>query len=182
MKQSNEIDGWFDYPDAFKFLADSVPDNGVFVEGGAWLGKSSSFLCDYAGDRINIFIVDTWKGSQNELDSSHKLATETDVYDIFLENMGDRKFTPIRKPSLEAIKDFQDESCDVVYIDMEHTYEAVKEDIQAWLPKVKTGGYIAGHDYAGYAPQVQKAVHEFFPKNKINIMNAYTWIVKKEPL
>lgn len=182
MKQTNEIQGWFDYQDAFKFLVDSVPDHGVFIEAGAWLGKSSSFLCDYAGDRIKIFIVDTWQGSQDELNSTHKLATETDIYVIFLENMGDRKFTSIRKDSIEASKDFEDNSCDVVYIDMEHTYEAVKKDIEAWLPKVKNGGYIAGHDYAGYAPGVQKAVHEFFPKNKITIMNAYTWIVKKETL
>ena len=93
--------------------------------------------------------------------------------------MGKRKFTPIRKSSLEAAKDFQDESCDVVYIDMEHTYEAVKEDIQAWLPKVKTGGYISGHDYIKGWPGVMKAVQEFFPKNKIKVMNNSTWIVKK---
>ena len=182
MKQTNEIAGWFDYPGAFKFLVDSVPDNGVFIEGGAWLGKSSSFLCDYAGDRINIFIIDTWRGSQNELDTTHKLATETDIYKIFLENMGERKFTPIRKDSVEASKDFEDESCDVVYIDMEHTYEAVKKDIESWLPKVKYGGYIAGHDYTIHAPGVQKAVHEFFPKNKITVMNGSAWIVKKERL
>ena len=180
MKQTNQIDGWFNYPNAFKFLVDSVPDDGIFVECGAWLGKSSSFLCDYAAERINIFIVDTWKGSQDELQTTHKLATQTDIYQIFLENMGDRKFTPIRKTSLEAVTDFQDESCDVVYIDMEHTYDAVKKDIQAWLPKVKTNGYISGHDYAGYAPQVKKALHEFFPQNKIKVMDSATWIYKKE--
>ena len=87
MKQTNEIEGWFDYPNAFKFLVDSIPDDGTFVECGAWLGKSSSFLCDYAKDRINVFIVDTWKGSQDELNDTHKLATQTDIYPIFLDNM-----------------------------------------------------------------------------------------------
>ena len=63
MKKSKDIQGWFNYKSTFMFLADSVSDNGIFVEGGAWLGSSSAFLCDYAGDRINIFIVDTWKGT-----------------------------------------------------------------------------------------------------------------------
>ena len=180
MKHTNEIEGWFDYPNAFKFLVDSIPDGGTFVECGAWLGKSSSFLCDYAKDRINVFIVDTWKGSQDELNDTHKLATQTDIYPIFLDNMGDRKFTPIRKTGVEASKDFEDESCDVVYIDMEHTYRAVKEDIEHWLPKVKTGGYISGHDYAAYAPQVQRAVREAFPDGKIQVMDRSAWVIKKE--
>lgn len=180
MKKTNEIDGWFDYQNSFKFLVDTVPDNGIFVECGAWLGKSSSFLCDYAKNRIQIFIVDTWKGSQNELNTYHKLATQTDIYKIFLENMGDRKFTPIRKNSVEASKDFKDESCDVVYIDMEHTYEAVLQDIEHWLPKVKPQGYIAGHDYVSRTNGVIKAVDEKFTKDKIKIIDNGTWIFKKE--
>lgn len=180
MKKTNEIDGWFDYQNSFKFLVDSVPDNGIFVECGAWLGKSSSFLCDYAKNRIQVFIVDTWKGSQNELNTHHKLATQTDIYKLFLQNMGDRKFTSIRKNSIEASKQFEDQSCDVVYIDMEHTYEAVLEDIEHWLPKVKSQGYIAGHDYVNYTGGVIKAVDEKFTKDKIQIMDHGTWIFKKE--
>lgn len=179
MKQTNEIQGWFDYANFFKFLLDTIADDGVFVEGGAWLGKSSSFLCDYARDRINIFIVDTWKGSADEL-MNVKIAAEKDLYRIFLENMGDRNFTPIRKDSVEASKDFNNESCDVVFIDMEHTYEAVKKDIEAWLPKVKTGGYIAGHDYDSIHPGLVKAVEEAFLKDKIITMGR-CWLYKKQP-
>ena len=104
MKTYDQIEGWFndDEVTAYKFLIDSTQNRGVFVECGAWLGRSSSFLCDYANDRIKIFIVDTWKGSSNELNSFHRLAAITDIYPIFLENMGTRKFTPIRKESIEA--------------------------------------------------------------------------------
>mgnify|MGYP003965012587 CR=1 FL=1 len=187
MKQTNEIEGWFDYPNTFKFLINSIPDSGIFVECGAWLGKSSSFLCDNAKtygyihqytNGINVFIVDTWEGSSDELDTTHKLATETDIYPVFLDNMGNRKFTPIKKTSIEASKDFQDESCDVVYIDMQHSYEAVKEDIEHWLPKVKKGGYISGHDYP-YAPGVAKAVHEVFSIDDIQRHDLSTWTVRK---
>lgn len=177
MKKHNEIQGWFNYPNAYNFLVSNIPDNGVFVECGAWLGSSSSYLCDIAKDRINVYIVDTWKGSPNELDTTHKLATKKDIYQIFLKNMGTRKFIPIKKDSIEASKDFEDKSCDVVYIDMDHRYEAVKQDIEKWLPKVKSGGYIAGHDYAPYEwDGVVKAVDEFFGKSNIVIMDGNSWV------
>jgi hypothetical protein len=42
---------------------------------------------------------------------------------------------------------FEDNSLDFVYIDANHTYEGVKEDIKYWYPKVKPGGLLLGHDY-----------------------------------
>jgi predicted O-methyltransferase YrrM len=173
MKNTHEIYGWFNYGDLLETLVNKIPDNGIFVEGGAFLGKSSSYLCDLAKDRINIYIVDTWKGSEE-----HELPKGTDLYEIFLENMGDRKFTPIRKESIEASKDFEDESCDVVFIDMDHSYEAVKQDLIHWFPKVKKGGYIAGHDIDW--PGVLKAINEFFPKEKLQAVSATSWMFHKE--
>jgi hypothetical protein len=178
MKTSDEISGWFNYKNTFNFLLSTIPDNGKFVECGAWLGASSAYLCDVAKDRVQIFIVDSWKGSDNELNSYHSLATVTDIYPIFLENMGDRKFTSIRKLSVDAARDFEDNSCDVVYIDMNHSYESVKQDIESWFPKVKHNGYIAGHDFV-YGQGVQKAVHEFFDASKIVIMDENSWIYRK---
>ena len=49
--------------------------------------------------------------------------------------------------SVEASRDFPDGHFDLVYIDGNHSYAAVVEDIKAWRPKVKPGGILAGHDY-----------------------------------
>jgi hypothetical protein len=49
--------------------------------------------------------------------------------------------------SVDASKTFEDESLDYIFIDANHTYEWVVEDLKAWVPKVKTGGIIMGHDY-----------------------------------
>lgn len=179
MKNWYEIQGWFNYQNTFNFLLSTIPDGGTFVECGAWLGSSSSYLCDCAGDRVNVYVVDTWKGSPNELQSTHSLATKIDIFPIFLDNMGTRSFTPLRMDSCEASKQFEDESCDVVYIDMTHTYEAVKQDISCWLPKVKVGGYISGHDYAYDFPGVVQAVKEEFGDNII-IIDGNCWMVKKD--
>jgi hypothetical protein len=90
--------------------------------------------------------------------------------------MGDRKFTPIRKESEEASKQFHDNSCDVVFIDMEHTYQAISRDIKLWLPKVKNNKYLAGHDYQD--DRVRRAVHENFGKNILVIGGV--WIYRKQ--
>lgn len=180
MKRYQDIDGWFDYPNAFEFLVNSIPDGGTFVECGAWLGKSSAYLCDIANERINIFIVDSWKGAPSQISTHYKLVSTKDVFQIFLENMKGRKFTVIKKLSKEAVLDFKDNSCDVVYIDMDHTYEAVCEDIDLWLPKVKFGGYLAGHDYdSRHWPGVVKAVNEKIGIKSF-IMDKSTWIYKKD--
>jgi len=181
MKNTDEIQGWFTYPHTFSFLLNTIPANGKFAECGAWLGQSSSYLCDIAAHSrpdVTIYIVDSWKGSSAEIATAHKLATTTDIYKIFLENMGERKFTPIRALSVDASKQFDDESLDVVFIDMGHEYEEVREDIEVWYPKVKTGGYIAGHDFS--FPGVSKAVHEKFSGVHIKRGDGDCWIIKKE--
>ena len=160
MRQTHEIEGWFNHQGAYDFLLDKVPSGGTFVELGAWLGKSSSYLCDKATPDKQIVIIDTWKGSPNELTTTHKLAVEQDIYELFVENMGERKYKAIKATSKTASRKFKDESLDVVFIDLTHTYEAVKEDIALWLPKVKKGGYLAGDDYHENWPGVIQAVNE----------------------
>jgi len=70
--------------------------------------------------------------------------------------------------SVEATKRFKDKSVDFVYIDANHAYKYVKEDILAWTPKVKKGGIIGGHDLDWEDPEkkgefaVKKAVEEIF--------------------
>ena len=89
------------------------------------------------------------------------------IYEIFTDNMDSLKnyHVPMRTTSLEASEQFEDDSLDFVFIDASHEYEDVKRDICAWLPKVKVGGVLAGHDYypeGGWSvwPGVRKAVEE----------------------
>lgn len=166
MKSTEEIEGWFSYAKLYEWLLAQMPSDGTFVELGAWLGKSSSCLCDLATTQ-NIFIVDSWLGSESERSTTHKLAVEQDIYKIFLDNMGDRRFTPMRMTSREAADLFEDESVDAAFIDLEHTYEAVKEDISLWLPKIKADGFLAGHDYSPGWPGVIQAVDELLPDRLI---------------
>jgi hypothetical protein len=58
---------------------------------------------------------------------------------------------------------------------MDHSYEAVKQDILHWLPKVKNNGFLAGHDYDW--PGVKRAVDELFESNIL--IEGTSWIVRK---
>ena len=106
---------------------------------------------------------------------------------------------------MDAVKDFDDESLDFVYIDGNHLYPAVKKDIDLWWPKVKAGGVMGGHDYDivssshnidtylytfrvnGIHYGVVKAVNDFADKHMLSINaeaatynNAYDWWVHKD--
>jgi len=75
----------------------------------------------------------------------------------------DNRITWIEKPSVEAAKEFEDKSVDMVFIDANHSYPSVKADSIAWQPKVKDGGILCGHDYCSAEKGVYRAVNELFP-------------------
>jgi len=93
-----------------------------------------------------------------------------------------QQVTFIKKTSEEAVKDV-DEPLDFVYIDGNHSYEYVKNDIALYYPLVKLGGVIGGHDYTPYhRTEVVQAVNEFVKKHgKIGFYTVFPdwWIIKK---
>lgn len=66
----------------------------------------------------------------------------------------------IQHPSSEATRHFKPQELDFVYIDGNHTYQYVKQDLELYTPLVKKGGYIGGHDYIFGQSGVIKAVQE----------------------
>jgi predicted O-methyltransferase YrrM len=82
----------------------------------------------------------------------------------------------IRKTSVEALKDFTDESLDFVYIDAIHDYKNARHDVFEWSKKVRIGGIVSGHDYcnlshpAGYEFGIIQAVDEYVKANNQKLM------------
>jgi predicted O-methyltransferase YrrM len=162
------LDGWFDFEDVYIFAVNVAPDIAHFVEVGAFLGKSTSFMAvEIAKSKkdIRFDVVDTWQGSiEHQEGAKHARSEVADgtLYAQFRRNMKPvaHLLNPIQASSLEAVKRYKDSSLDFVFLDASHTYEDVKADIQAWKPKVKRGGYFGGHDYQTHFPGVIKAVNE----------------------
>jgi len=63
--------------------------------------------------------------------------------------------------SCDAVKKFPDGFFDWVYIDADHDYESIKNDLELWNKKVKYRGYMCGHDYSPKISGVIRAVNEF---------------------
>jgi hypothetical protein len=79
----------------------------------------------------------------------------------------------------EASKMFPDEHFDLVYIDASHWYDDVINDINTWLPKIKSGGYLTGHDYIE-GIDVLHAVNNYFGKtHSITRYPDSSWVIKK---
>ena len=71
-------------------------------------------------------------------------------FDEAHENLDKYEVTFIRKPSMEAIHDVPDKSLDFVYIDADHSFDFVMQDLIEWSKKVRMGGIVSGHDYCRF--------------------------------
>jgi cephalosporin hydroxylase len=79
--------------------------------------------------------------------------------------------------SLEAAAQYPDDSLSFVLLDASHTYKDVAADIEAWLPKVKSGGILAGDDYHHTWQGVVDAVDELLPDAEI--IDNVSWAYRK---
>jgi len=80
--------------------------------------------------------------------------------------------TPIKEYSYLAARRYQDASVDFVWVDADHSREVVYEDLKAWMPKLKLGGIMAGHDYPMRG--VREGVSEYFTKHFKQMPYIYT--------
>lgn len=186
------IPGHFNYENVYKDMIAFAPQYSAekFVEIGAWKGKSICYAgveIINSGKNIRLDSVDTWEGSPSEpvLMNDESVINKT-LYDEFIKNIGPVKHivTPIKLSSVLAANVYQDNSVFFVFIDGSHLYESIKEDILAWLPKVKSGGFIGGHDID--QPEefngVRAAVNEIIGAKNIKIYNKgwASWLHRKE--
>lgn len=173
---------WFSYPNFYASMVKKFQSGSKFVEIGCWKGRSACFLgveINNSGKSISLDCVDTWQGSEEHV--GYDVLENDGLYKEFMNNVKPLShiINPIRMSSLDASKLYEDGSLDFVFIDASHKYDDVKADIEAWYPKVKQGGIIAGHDYPSWS-EVVLAVDEFFKNNGLNLYSTeYCWIHQK---
>lgn len=147
------------------------------IECGSWHGKSTRALADNLPPDGKLYAIDTWAGTVAEQDTNHasaKLLDGDHSFDEFCRGLWDHiaagRVIPLRMHghNAAALLQAQGVQADLIFIDADHSYDAVKADITAFLPLRKPGGIISGHDYGhpdGAWPGVRQAVNEIFWQN-----------------
>jgi predicted O-methyltransferase YrrM len=139
----------------------------VIVEVGSWKGGSTAVLAHVARDHGGrVFAVDHWRGNPGVL--HHAQAGELDVLSLFRRNLralglGDVVY-PLVMPSAVAAELFPPATADLIFLDGDHRYHAVRDDLKHWHGKLRPGGLLCGHDseafYGCLSPEDQRRVDE----------------------
>lgn len=171
MPKWREIHGYWEMGDAKYYgrWIESLPDGATLVEVGSFRGKS---LCSVAEilkrKKIRVWSLDIWgTRSYDEPDvEKHRAGMLND----FVKNVTEYGLDPVTicvmgKDSLSYIASLIEP--DMVFIDGDHTREGVKLDLDTWVPRVKVGGVIAGHDYGPQWDGVWHNVGERFGHENI---------------
>jgi glycosyltransferase involved in cell wall biosynthesis len=165
----NEIPGWFAYQDLYTEVVKNAGNDDVFVEVGAWFGKSTNYLAQQIREskkNIKFTTVDTWKGTDDEdIHQNIVGAFNGDIFYEFVDNtiLSDNYggIDMIKDTSRNAANNFSNNSIDYIMLDAGHSYDALKDDLEVWYNKVKPGGIVSGDDY-GVFYGVTQAADEFF--------------------
>lgn len=148
------------------------------VELGTYIGQSAKAMAD-AG--AVVFTVDNMEGSPH--DGSivrYAVYGKEDVAGALEQNLGDLLGSKVHRfvcDSVECAGQWK-KSIDMLYVDADHDYAPTKANIEAWLPHVREGGIVAGHDYDEQFPGTVKAVNEMFPEG-VNVEGQVWWTVKQ---
>lgn len=149
-----------------------LPENPVCAEVGVAEGLFSADILRWPAGKL--FMVDNWAiiPTQTGDGASPKEWHDKNYQDAMnrVEPFKER-VEVLRGISWDMAAKVQDESLDLVYLDAGHSYDCVKRDLEAWFPKLKKGGVMAGHDYLNTAYGVKQAVLEFCKgKYQVNVL------------
>ena len=136
------------------------------AELGVWNGEHAEVLCQY-NPELSLLCVDAWEDFATR--SKHPCP------EAFVKVRLETEHRLSKYPGARILKQFNDDaardvppgSLDFIFVDASHSYEAVLNDLETWVPKVKSGGIVSGHDYEttalGWPPEngVKEAVHDY---------------------
>lgn len=152
--------------DRFTDFLDSMPHNARVVEVGVQDGAYAACILRKTNP-IQLFLVDCWEHQDPLIYDDPEANVSNEMQEIIYRETKQRfahdpRVVIIRLYSEQAAMNFEDESLDWVYIDANHSYEAVKKDLMLWWPKIKKNGFLSGHDYIKRDSWgVVQAVNEF---------------------
>ena len=169
------LEDYINYLDSIKPVKDMV-----IVEIGCWVGVSTEL---FAKRFKAVIAIDPFKPTYDTISSQYDMNEVFKEYEKRISKY--KNIWTVKKRSVSASKDLKNilydvnkelgfnlKKIDVVYIDGDHHYNAVKKDIENWKDKA---WIVSGHDYENRFPGVIKAVNEVYTK-PLRVFNDTTWI------
>ncbi len=157
--------------DDVRWLARQAATREAIVEIGAYQGRSTRALGDATSGVV--YAIDNWNASFT--DDGHG---DRSIRSAFLAHCADLlargTVVLLEQPSGQGLPArLAGLAVDMLWIDGDHSFEAVTSDLQTYAPRVARGGLICGHDYSVWHPEVVKAVDAFFTPRKVSTISPH---------
>ena len=140
-----------------------VQPSGRIAELGVYKGDFAQEILDQCQPR-ELVLIDLWQNQpiqSGDADGNNlQFQNGTYLFDVVCERFGSNSLVRIKKGLTSMILHYEDDYFDMVYIDADHSFDAVREDLENAFRKTKNGGLIMGHDYE-YNLEKTRHVHYF---------------------
>ena len=177
------------------YILEQLNKNSKLVEVGVWKGDFSRQILNISSPKL-LILVDSWTFDEKVRGCAPQVNGEEPLNQHFFDQAKNdtfNKFENIQNVhildlnSLDASNNYEDNFFDYIYIDAEHTYKAVTNDLKVWYPKLKKNGILFGDDYYWREEDdtlsLHKAYQEFIVKNNIKkwcVFKSQIKIIKDE--
>lgn len=172
--------GDHDFQGFYELMVAEAPPESTLVEIGCFFGRSLVHLSQTAANAdkgLHVVGIDWGRGmggdciNPDTIDSCYKHLKSAGLIDMT---------TLIVAKSLEAARFFAYSSCWMVFLDAAHLHDVVAAEIDAWMPIVTPGGYLAGHDY--FMHTVAEPVNAKIEDVQWRPEWKNVWFAKKQPV
>lgn len=160
--RASVVDGWFGIDEGAWVAAQvkALPRGSKVLSVGAWHGRSSRFIADNLPEGVQLWDIDSFLGSSGEpeMHGTAHWDRGDHAFQWYFCNLAEHiekgRVVPVRMWSENAattlghlIEKEELDKFSLLFIDGDHSDEGIRKDVEAWLPLLKDGGLICGHDY-----------------------------------
>lgn len=146
------------------------PKNGTIAEIGVFRGVYAERIIERCQPE-RLYLVDLWNETIDWLiDGKLQNVGGEEAYQLVKSKFAQRpEVTLVRRHSAAFLASLPDASLDVIYLDADHSYQSVRDELSLAWHRVRPGGWIAGHDYCDLFPGVVQGVKEFLWRHKLKL-------------
>jgi len=147
-----------------------LPKNLIIAELGVFEGTFSKKIYNICSPS-KLYLVDVFEGVHRSGDKdgiNFKVVYLDEAYQNLKENFKNKNVDVVKSNTEKFLTSLENNSLDVVYIDADHSYNSVLQDLTLSRQKVKIGGFLCGHDYVDNS-DVQRAVDDFCKLHNLEI-------------